>query len=201
MKITEFEIRHQRLLHQIVVGLAFSTYLFDRDDIVWSLVKDSGAAKDWERALFALATVLIGMAAVLCIRARAQSAPTTFASSTRHVGDLLYAVGLGTLAPWLGFVILTGGEALRVFRLSQLEGERRQEERSLWQVTPRPHNWLKAFRLEIIKWEIFLTMIIFTITLQDRIAETLAVASFLVSLVVNWNESLHGAEAVPRSAP
>ena len=39
MKATDFEYRHQTLVHQLIVGAAFLTYLIDRDDIVWRLVK------------------------------------------------------------------------------------------------------------------------------------------------------------------
>ena len=39
MRATDFEYRRQTLLHLIVVGLAFLTYAFQPDDVVWALVK------------------------------------------------------------------------------------------------------------------------------------------------------------------
>ena len=41
MKATDFECRHQTLVHQLIVGAAFLTYLIDREDVVWRFVKDS----------------------------------------------------------------------------------------------------------------------------------------------------------------
>ena len=38
IRATDFEYRHQTLLHLFVVGVAFLAYAFQRDDIVWVLV-------------------------------------------------------------------------------------------------------------------------------------------------------------------
>jgi hypothetical protein len=43
----------------------------------------------------------------------------------------------------------------------------------------------KAFRKEAVKWGLFLTMVVFVITLKDRLAEVLAAASFLIGLLLN----------------
>ena len=42
------------------------------------------------------------------------SEPHVFCSHPRYLGELCYALGLGSLVPVGGFVILFGGEALRV---------------------------------------------------------------------------------------
>jgi hypothetical protein len=113
----------------------------------------------------------------------------------RHLGDLFYAMGLGSLAPALGFIILLAGEGIRVFRLTRREDERARN--FLQHPSPAPQPlapaivkkldpiWKKAFRQEAVKWGLFLTMIVFVITLKDRLAEVLACASFLVGLVLN----------------
>ena len=41
MSATDFEVRHQTLLHLLLVSLAFLTYLLVPDDIVWAFVKDT----------------------------------------------------------------------------------------------------------------------------------------------------------------
>jgi hypothetical protein len=46
-------------------------------------------------------------------------------------------------------------------------------------------GWGKAFRQETVKWGLFLTMVVFVITLKDRLAEVLAAASFPIGLLLN----------------
>ena len=170
MKATGFEYRHQTLVHQLIVGAGFLTYLIDPDDIIWRFVRNGPAPRLWERSLFIVATILIAIGATLCTRARAFHVPT-------YLGELLYAIGLGSLMPLPGFVILMAGETLRVFRLT-----RREQDQSH---TPPLIGWGSAIRREAVTWGILITMIVFVITLKDRHAEILAAASFLAGLLFN----------------
>jgi len=177
MKATEFEYRHQTLVHQFIVAVAFLTYFIERDDVVWRFVKDSVTPRELERAFFLIATILIAVGAVICTWARAHDSSGglyRYFRYSRYLGELLYAIELGSLAPLTGFVILVAGESLRLSRLVLRESG--QQRSSL------THNsmWLRAFLQEATKWGIFLTMIVFVITLKDRVAEVLAVVSFLV---------------------
>lgn len=70
MKATEFEYRHQRLVHSLIVGAACLTYLVDRDDVVWRFVKDNAAPHRLERFVFITAAFCIALGAVLCTWAR-----------------------------------------------------------------------------------------------------------------------------------
>jgi protein-S-isoprenylcysteine O-methyltransferase Ste14 len=129
--VTDFELHHQTLLHFLLVSLAFLTYLLVPDDIVWAFVKDSSHPHLLERSLFAVATLLIGAAAAICTWARAYPAPQRVSSSApiacdgpyghlrfpSHLGNLLFAAGLGSLVPLPGFLILVAGQALLDFRL------------------------------------------------------------------------------------
>jgi len=169
MRPTNFEYRHQTLIHQLIVGAGFLTYLIDPDDIVWRFVRNSAAPRLWERALFIAATILIAIGAALCTQGRALHRPKFF-------GELLYAIGLGSLMPLPGFVILVAGESLRILRLMRRPTDAEETFDS---------GWGTAFRRETVKWGILLTMIVFSITLKDRHAETLAVVSFLVGLLFN----------------
>ena len=63
MKATGFEYRHQTLVHMAILAVAFATYLFDPDDVVWRFVKDSSTPRELEHAAFFVATVLIGVGA------------------------------------------------------------------------------------------------------------------------------------------
>jgi hypothetical protein len=193
MQATEFEYRHQALVHQFIVCSAFLTYFIDRDDIIWRFVKDSAAPHGLERSLFILATLFIAAGAGICTWTRAyRTSTSTSRDSLRHpqsLGDLLYAIGLGALAPLSGFLVLVGGEAFRVFRLSRRAQDYAQNAAAPLSLSPtaneRRLQWKSAFRQEAVKWGILLTMIIFVMTLKDRVAEVLAIASLLVGLLFN----------------
>ena len=200
MKATDFEYRHQTLVHQLIVGAAFLTYLIDREDVVWRFVKDSATPHRLERLIFIVATLLIALGAAMCTRARAHGRPKSspgtephfFRSHPRYLGELCYAIGLGSLVPLAGFVILVGGEALRVFRLIRRDAQNALQPplsapRSLAHPAEDETNpsWRKAFRREAVKWGILVTMIVFVITLKDGYAEFLVVASFLVATSFN----------------
>ena len=183
LKATEFEYRHQTLVHQLIIGAAFLTYLVDREDIVWRLVKNTPTPYVLERFVFIVATMFIAIGVGFCTWARADRHP-------RYLGDFSYAIGLGSLVPVAGFLILVGGEALRVFRLTGGIDDRPWNWRSalpasaplVQQIGPK---WKKAFRQEGAKWGILVSMIVFVITLEDRHVEVLALASFLVGMLLN----------------
>ena len=203
MKATDFEYRHQTLVHQFIVAAAFLTYLVDREDIVWRFVKDSSAPREFERFFFIVATVSIVVGAAICTWARVYRRPESSTGMesyrrihrSRYFGDLLYAIGLASLVPLWGFIILVVAEALRVFRLIQPEDPwaRNLLQDPLPTASPvippaaqESHSRLgKAFRQEAVKWGLFLTMVVFVITLKDRLAEVLAAASFLIGLLLN----------------
>jgi hypothetical protein len=117
MQPTDFELRHPILVHQLLVAAAALTYLFDPVDVVWRLVKDAPAPHAWERSLLLLAALCIALGASLCTwtRANLNAFPHRFASRLRYCGDLAYSIGLASLVPLPGFLILVIGEALRVY--------------------------------------------------------------------------------------
>jgi len=217
MQATDFEYRHQRLIHQFIVAAAFLTYVFQRDDIVWQFVKDATAPHELERALFLIATLWIAAGATITTFARAfgnpprtaDDEPYRYLRESRYLGDLVYAVGLASLVPLSGFLILVIGEAIRIFRLMQREdaaagylsrrpscivcllADARRSER-------RP-AWGDAFRHEAVKWGLLITMIVFVITLKDRLAEILAATSFLAGLLLN-TRIFHNASSAAHSS-
>lgn len=185
MKATSFEIRHRTLLHQAMVAVAFLTYLFSPDDIVWRFVRNSPSPHTLERTLFILATLTIALGASLSTWARANNSPRSAKGVEPHrslalLGDFLYAIGLASLFPLPGFIILVCGEAILILRLIACTNESAKD----LQATSRP-TWGPAFQKEAVKWGILVTMIVFSITLVDRLAEYLAAASFLIGLLLN----------------
>lgn len=201
MRATDFEYRYQRLLHLLIVGVAVLTYLIWPDDIVWKFVRSSAAPHELERVFFIVAMLLIAAGAILCTTARAydvsadniRAGPYRYLRHPRPMGDFLYSIGLGSLTPLAGFVILVVGEALRLFRLTRREHDEVQNLR----LRPSPISrtqamrkdsspeWTKALRQEAAKWGLVLTMILFIITLQDRLADILVAASLLLGLLFN----------------
>lgn len=193
---TDFELRHQALMRLILIGTAVSTYLFDRDDVVWRFIRDYPERTALERAVFLIATLMIGTGAALCTWAGIhEQEPVAPHARGRHyvglqnIGNLLYAIGIGSLVPLWGFVILVAGEALRILRLTarQRQGNAASPD-SGWDPPPSSQSWSLCFRRQAAKWGLFATMIAFTVTLIDRVADVLACASLLVAIVVNFGE-------------
>jgi succinate-acetate transporter protein len=176
MKATEFEYRHQTLIHMAILAAAFATYLFDPDDVVWRFVKHSTAPRELERTAFFVATVLIGVGAAICTRALVTRRR---ASLFGGAGEITFAIGLASLAPLSGFVILIVGELIRVLRLVTLESEIGVQPRGA------SSDLNSAFRQQVAKWGIFFTLMVFTFTLKDRIAEALALVSVFVWAMLN----------------
>ena len=114
MKATDFEYRHRMLLHLAVVSIAFLTYLVDRDDILWALVRGHHDARLLERVGFTVATLLIGVGTALRTWGRARQLAEgsdqgraferkSYSRHLRyrlHVGNLIFAIGLASLAPF-----------------------------------------------------------------------------------------------------
>jgi len=214
MRATDFEYRHQTLIHLFIITISFLTYLTDRDDIVWAFARGTSHPRLLERLFFALAAVLIGGSGAIRTWARAYKESSNFTDNSpvrregpyRHIrypeqlGNLLFSMGLGFFAPASGFVLLLTGEAIVFFRLIRREQEFRSAETHqaanpnstpLLVLQGGPVStcgpmWSKAFRQESAKWGLFLTMIVFTILLRDRIAEALAGLSFLVWVLLNF---------------
>lgn len=199
MNATDFEYRHQLLVHQFIVATAFLTYLIQPDDVVWRFVRNRAAPHPLERSLFIVATLFIAVGAGVCTWARAcqkvrgasEAGPYRYLRHPRYLGDLVYAIGLGSLAPLTGFVVLVGGEALRLLRLTRREeGREALRQKPVLRVSrpggvEEPLLWKTAFRREVVKWGVVITMIVFVITLKDRIAEILLLVSFLIGLLLN----------------
>lgn len=200
MRATTFEFRYQAALHYLLVALAFAMYLFDPDDIVWLFVRDGAHPRLMERLLFAVATVFIGAGAALrtWAKARSASSPPTRVSGILYteysdlVGRLLFTCGVAFLAPFWGAILLGAGEAVLVFRLIRRDHALRatvlssdlDAAQSPYARQPDPntraHAWEAAIRSESAKWGMFITMIVFTLLLQDRLAEVLAIISLFV---------------------
>jgi len=195
LRATDFEYRHQLLLHQMVVVAGVLTYLVDRDDIIWRFIKTATAdVRLLERSLFAVATIFFGVSAWICTwasahsqfdRATLQARPDAESAlrplrRKHYLGEFLYALGLASLIPLYGSIILIAGEAIRLLRLSRRDTVLVPGGQNVGLVQKSKPAWGQAFGVEAIKWGLFLTMIVFTFTLRDRIAESLIGATILL---------------------
>ena len=200
MKVTHFESRNPALLHLAAVLIAFLTYFVDRDDVVWALVRGHSDAKLLERAAFSLATLLIGFATglrtwgyahALSARSEPLSRRGSLSCNLRyplHVGSLVFAIGLAFLAPLPGFIFLVIAETILAIRLIVREEATDSESLSKPPIAQGDSTfvWREAVRLESGKWGLFVTMILFTLLLNDRVAEVLGAGSLLLAIVLNY---------------
>lgn len=125
--------------------------------------------------------------------------PYRYVRNPLYLGTFLMSVGLGLLASRTGFAILTVGAAIRILRLigreeAELEKEQGERFREFCRRVPRllpslrpripaaglKPQWGQAFRGEAMMWGFFLTMVAFTITLQDRVAYILSGVTLVI---------------------
>jgi hypothetical protein len=205
MKATDFEWRHPTLIRHGLIAAAVATYLFDPDDVVWRLIKASPDRRALEHGFFFVGTILIGVGAVLCTTADAfyrrletarnnQWIPGKDDSERirrRSLGEFLYAVGFASLLPLAGFFLLVCGELVRIVRLVRRENaETRPGQTSDARPAEVQPNWKAAkwgvvIRQQAAKWGMFVSMIVFMITLKDRLVEILACSSGGVWAILN----------------
>jgi hypothetical protein len=183
MKATDFEERHATALHLLLVGAAFGTYLVEKDDIVWGFVKNAGGhTVALERGAFAIASAILAIAAYLWRRAP-------------YASDVLYVVGLATLAPLAGFVILVTGEWFRVHRLRIRHRDIRRGDGLARQENRADAPIRTALPIVVSKWGLFAAMVMFTITLSDRVADILVGTLLVVVLSLRASVSLRQRQA------
>jgi hypothetical protein len=197
MKASAFEQRHAMLLRQCIYGAAFCVYFVDRDDVVWRFIRDSPSRWTLEHAAFTVATLLIGVGAYLCTQADAPSPDKEASrqvgdsdsfqrnSSARLFGEWLYAAGLSTLAPLWGCVLLIVGESLRIAR----EAGDARPAMAADRIEMMHPKWGTALRRQAAKWGVLLTMVAFTVTLIDRVADYGILVSVVVWALLNLNEA------------
>jgi hypothetical protein len=190
LRATEFEQRHAVLLHQFVIVAAFLTYLADSENVVWRFIKNRSANRVLEHLLFAVATLLVGVAAFVCTRSRVLRSKAVVSGQEQFVrsgfvGEFMYAVGLASLAPLGGSLILIAGEGIRIFRLAQRGSvPSAAESGTLGPSAGAKLRWKGSLRSESFKWGIFLAMAVFSITLRDRLAEVLIGIACLIGFVL-----------------
>ncbi len=167
LAITRIE-RWNFAIHAGLLLAAVCTYANDRENVVWRFIKNTPAVRTYEHFCFALA------AAALFVAIWIRTSHTADHRNREILGALLQAFGIGSLMPLSGFVLLVSGElALAVLRYSLQQKE-----------TPSGLTVSGASRSRLLgRWCVFLSMVIFSITLSDRLADLLFAGSGLVTVV------------------
>lgn len=193
IRATGFEFRHQTLLHLSLVGLALLTYAFDPDDIVWALVRNHTNSALLERMVFGLGALIFLVSAVLqtwavvSVPVASKNIPDYRKGWRRYLRDptgvarLLFACALGLLLPLAGAILLLVGEAILVLRLFLRDAASLPEFSG-----PIPGKRAAGFRSAVSKLGLAVTMIIFVVTLRDRVAEIGATLSVLAWMALNF---------------
>lgn len=180
-----FELGHPVLIYQTLLAASLLTYLADREDIVWRYIKNAPNARLLEHLCFATAAVALAASAFLCTWATAKElSGSTDSGRVAGAGEIFRAIGIGSLLPLAGFLILVCGEAVCVVRRHNARAgglaRDRQEEKAA-----QPSAWRQAARVHMGAWLAFLSMAVFSAMLVDRVAEVLFATTLLVSLLAH----------------
>jgi hypothetical protein len=198
-----FEVRHPVLIYQTLLAASVLTYLADPEDVVWRYIKNTANVRVLEHLCFATAAVALGAGACLCTLATAKElSERTDSGRVAGAGEILRAIGIGSLLPLAGFLVLICGEMIRVGRREGLRIHIAQErgvstddcqKAAELKIFPshslqnRSSAWRQAARIHLGAWFAFLSMIVFSAMLVDRVAEVLFATTLLVSLLVHWD--------------
>lgn len=181
----------------LLVGL--SAYLISPEDVVWHFIKVAPHAREREHALFGLAAASLGLALLLKVRDSAQPEgqdshrPSHIRSM---VASLLQAIGIGSLLPLPGFLVLVLGDVAASLLLygrhstaevPRVEPDSRPADRRF-----EAFRWTDALATHLGLCFAFLSMIVFSVVLIDRVADVLFAMTALVSIATNTGPFLRG---------
>jgi hypothetical protein len=118
-----FELRRPFLLHSLLVVAAWLTYLIDPEDVVWRFIRGAQDARLLEHIGFTVAAAAIGAGILLgswrSDRDFIAEGWTPGSIRRRCVGEILHGIGIASLVPVAGFVILVAGETIRSVRYAR----------------------------------------------------------------------------------
>jgi protein-S-isoprenylcysteine O-methyltransferase Ste14 len=209
LRATEFEFRHRFWIISGVFYLGFSCYIWDHMNVSVALARmilgglHSPLVGRWIRAILAAGVLIAALAALVRSWAEAYLHSSVVHASELHsdrlvadgpyrrvrnplyLGNILLAVGLGSMASRTGFLVLVAATVPFVYRLilreeaglleSQGDGYRRYFETvpRLWPSLrarvpasgARP-NWVDGFAGETFVWSFAIGMAVYDVTLR-----------------------------------
>lgn len=182
----------------LLAGL--STYLISRDDVVWRFIRTAPHARALEHALFGIAAAILGFALFLKVKASAHPENRDSHGPSRITGtivSILQAIGIGSLLPLPGFLLLVLGDVVASLLLygrhSTAEDPRSEGEDSRRARGPlQAFRWRDAWATHLGLCCAFLSMAIFSVVLIDRVADVLFAMTAFVSVAANSRPFLRG---------
>jgi uncharacterized membrane protein YidH (DUF202 family) len=181
MKATSFESKHQNLLHLLLVGLALLTYFRDRVDIVWALIRSHPDRTLLEHTVFGVGALLLLGSAMLETWSHAH--PRFRSSHPLPWPRILLVLAVGLLLPFSGLIVLLVGETILILRLMLRDAQTVSHLEVRY--GDAAADWGAALRASASKWGLAVSATLFAWTLQDRVAEIGAAASFILWLALN----------------
>ena len=182
----------------LLAGL--STYLISPDDVVWRFIRTASHARALEHALFGIAAAILGFALFLKVKASAHPENRDSHGPSRITGtivSILQAIGIGSLLPLPGFLLLVLGDVVASLLLygrhSTAEDPRSEGEDSRLARGPlQAFRWRDALATHLGLCCAFLSMAIFSVVLIDRVADVLFAMTAFVSVAANSRPFLRG---------
>jgi hypothetical protein len=181
----------------LLAGLA--TYLISPDDVVWHFIKAAPHARVLEHAFFSLAAALLGLALLLKLRLGADPENQhghDRSRTTATVARSLEAIGIGSLLPLPGFLLLALGDLaaslLPDSRQPIAADPRTERAHARAQDPPHGSRWGSTWAPHIGLCLAFLSMAVFSVVLIDRVADVLFAATAVVSVAASFRLFLSG---------
>ncbi len=181
------ELRRPYLIHGLVLLVGWGTYLLDRDDVLWRYIRHSPQSRLLEHLGFGGAAAAIGIGILLgCWRTDRdyrREGWTPGAIRRRCAGEILHGIGLASLVPAAGFVLIACGEAIRSVRYARLKLRiAREHGGGVPIAVPPGPAWKWLVLSQAGMWCAFASMVIFSIILIDRAADRMFGITILVSV-------------------
>ena len=173
----------------LIAGL--STYLISPDDVVWRFIKTAPHARALEHVAFGISAAFLGLALILKVKASVHPKFQDFrnpSAAGAFVASLLQAIGIGSLLPLPGFLLLVSGDVATSLLLGGRNSAREDpnaEPDSPQAGRPLAFQWRDALSAHIGLGLAFLSMVIFSVLLIDRVADVLFAITALVSIAAN----------------
>jgi hypothetical protein len=184
--------RWSLVIHAVLLLGGVCAYFKQPDDVVWQFVRGESNVRVWERIWFALAAVALAIS--LSLRVRLDTQPMESkneqgrAGPLRIASDFLQALGIGSLLPIAGFILLVLGET--TFSVLCYAFENNSGSELAGTAVPRSATTGRGERRESLSRHAgllcaFLSMVAFSITLSDRLADYLFAGSALIAVLAN----------------
>jgi hypothetical protein len=180
------------IVHAALVLAGLSTYLISRDDVVWHFIKAAPHPRVLEHVFFGLAAVVLGISLLLKVKSGApldNQGRHDHSRTTATVASLLQAIGIGSLLPLPGFLLLAVGDLAASLLLDSRQSiARHPENESDPGRAPsslRGSRWGGALGPHIGLCLALVSMTVFSVVLIDRVADVLFAVTALVSVAAN----------------